>query len=113
MANRVTFLVDGFNLYFSVLQADGALRTSHLRWLDVSELLGSFLYLFGRDAILEDVHFFTAMPLFLHRRDPQSVLAFRTYLQVLNGAGVHLHLANFKRKALSCPHCGSGIERFE
>ena len=39
MANRVTFLVDGFNLYFSVRHAEKALRVFHLRWLDVSELL--------------------------------------------------------------------------
>jgi len=113
MANRVTFLVDGFNLYFSVRHAEAALRVSHLRWLDVLNLLGSFLYLFGRDAVLEDVHFFTAMPLFLHRRDPQNVLAFRTYLQVLETCGIHLHIADFKRKSLTCPHCGRGIERFE
>ena len=30
MANRVTFLVDGFNLYFSVRHAEAALRASHL-----------------------------------------------------------------------------------
>jgi hypothetical protein len=39
MPNRVTFLVDGFNLYFSVRHAETALRASHLRWLDVSGLL--------------------------------------------------------------------------
>lgn len=39
MPNRVTFLVDGFNLYFSVRHAETALRASHLHWLDVSGLL--------------------------------------------------------------------------
>ena len=44
MVNRVAFLVDGFNLYFSVRHAEKALQTSHLRWLNVSRLLSSFLY---------------------------------------------------------------------
>ncbi|MFO8174022.1 MAG: NYN domain-containing protein [Longimicrobiales bacterium] len=113
MANRVTFLVDGFNLHFSVRHAETARKTSHLRWLDVSGLLSSFLSLFGREATLEGVHFFAAIPLFLHRRDPQSVLAFRTYLQVLEASGVHLHIADFKRKSLICPHCGEDIDRYE
>ena len=113
MANRVTFLVDGFNLYFSVRHAEEALRSFHLRWLDVSGLLSSFLYLFGREAILEEVHFFTAIPGFLLETDPAAVHGFRAHLQALAEAGVHLHIADFKRKSLSCPHCGRGIERFE
>jgi uncharacterized LabA/DUF88 family protein len=113
MANRVTFLVDGFNLYFSVRHAEAALRTSPLRWLDVSKLLGSFLYLLGRDAILEEIHFFTAIPGFLLETDPAVVHGFRAYLQALGETGIHLHIADFKRKGLTCPHCGRGIERFE
>jgi uncharacterized LabA/DUF88 family protein len=109
----VTFLVDGFNLYFSVLQAEGALRTSDLRWLDVSELLSSFLYLLGRDAILEDIHLFTAIPSFRQRHDPRGVRAHEKHLEALRGVGIHLHVADFKRKDLTCPHCGRGIERFE
>ena len=34
MANRVTFLVDGFNLYFSVRHAETALRASNLQVAD-------------------------------------------------------------------------------
>jgi hypothetical protein len=55
----------------------------------------------------------TAIPHFLHGRDPGAVSGFRTYLEVLEGSGVRLHLAAFKRKALTCPHCGREIERWE
>ena len=113
MPNRVTFLVDGFNLYFSVRHAETALGTSHLRWLDVSELLGSFLYLFGGDAILEGIHFFTALPFHRHRYDPGVVQRHERHLQALKASGIHLQIADFKRKDLICPHCGRGIERFE
>jgi len=113
MANRVTFLVDGFNLYFSVRHAEAALQTSHLRWLNVSELLSSFLYLFGRDAILEGIHFFTAVPDFLYETDPAAILGFREHLQALRETGVQLHIADFKRKSLTCPHCREKIDRYE
>ncbi len=109
----MTFLVDGFNLHFSVRNAETALGTSHLRWLDVSELLGSFLYLFGRDANLEEIHFFTAIPGFLLETDPAALHGFRAYLQALAETGVHLHVADFKRKSLTCPHCGEEIDRYE
>lgn len=113
MPNRVTFLVDGFNLYFSVRHAEAALRASHLHWLDVSGLLSSFLYLFGRDAILEEIHFFTALPFHRHRYDPGVVQRHERHLQALKASGVRLHIADFKRKSLTCPHCGEEINRYE
>jgi uncharacterized LabA/DUF88 family protein len=113
MAKRVTFLVDGFNLHFSVRQAEAALRNPHLRWLNVSELLTYFLYLFGRDAILEDIHFFSAVPGFLFDSNPGAVLGLRAHLQALRGTGVHLHIADFKRKTRSCPFCGRRNDQFE
>ena len=113
MANRVTFLVDGFNLYFSVRHAEAALQVSPLRWLDVSDLLRSFLYLFGGDAILEDIHLFTAIPSFRQQHDPRGVHAHEKHLEALRETGVHLHIADFKRKSLSCPHCRKEIDRYE
>lgn len=38
---------------------------------------------------------------------------FRTYLEVLKANGVCLHVAESKRKTLTCNHCGREIERFE
>lgn len=94
MPNRVTFLVDGFNLYFSVRRAEAELPVSHLRWVDVLGLLSSYLYLFGREATLEEIHFFTAIPGFLYQADPAAVLGFQVYLRALRESGVHLHLAD-------------------
>lgn len=94
MANRVTFLVDGFNLYFSVRHAEAALRASHLHWLDVSGLLSSFLYLFGRGAILAEIHFFTALPFHRHRYDPGIVHRHERHLQALKTSGVQIHIAD-------------------
>ena len=110
MSNRVTFLVDGFNLHFSVRQAQTALGDNHLRWLDVQGLLRSYLSVFGREAELEEIHFFTAIPDYLHRRDPQAVLRHRTYLRALKGGRLQLHVASFKRKRIICRRCGARFE---
>jgi uncharacterized LabA/DUF88 family protein len=113
VAARVTFLVDGFNLHFSARQAGTNLNKLPLQWLDVRGLLTSYVSLFGRGATIEGIHLFTAIPHFLHGRDPGAVSGFRTYLEVLESTGVHLHRAEFKRKISTCPHCGREIERWE
>jgi uncharacterized LabA/DUF88 family protein len=113
LENRVTLLVDGFNLHFSARQAQAAVGAPHLRWLDVHGLLKSYVSVFGMGARLEGIHFFTAIPAFLHRRAPAVVHGFRTYLLALKATGVHLHVAAFKRKSSTCPHCGKRIERHE
>jgi len=113
VTNRVTFLVDGFNLYFSVLRAEIGEGIHRLRWLDVHGLLRSYLSVFGQGAALEKIHFFTAIPSYRQRYDPGVVHGHETHLQALNGSGVQLHVAGFKRKSLTCRHCGRWIERHE
>jgi len=113
VAKRVTFLVDGFNLYFSVRRAEIAQGIPHLRWLDVTGLLRSYLNVFGREAALEEIHFFTAIPSYRQRYDPGAVHRHEKYLQALKGSGVRLHVADFKRKNLTCPRCGNRFERHE
>jgi hypothetical protein len=68
------------------------------------------VFFFGNVTVAARV---TAIPHFLHGRDPGAVSGFRTYLEVLEASGVRLHVAEFKRKTLTCPHCGREIERWE
>jgi len=113
VAKRVTFLVDGFNLYHSVRQAETARKSPPLRWLDVRGLLGYYLYTFGHAASLEEVHFFTALPTHRQGYDAGAVQRHKKHLKALEASGVHLHVAGFKRKDLTCPHCRTRIERHE
>ena len=110
MLNRVTFLVDGFNLHFSVRRAQTTLGNRSLRWLDVKGLLESYLSVFGREARLEEIHFFTAVPDYLHRVDPHAILRHRNYLKALVSTGLRLHVASFKRKRVTCSRCGADFE---
>jgi hypothetical protein len=60
VTNRVTFLIDGFNLYHSVRRAQIDLKNPHLKWLDIRGLLTSFISVFGKEATLEEIYYFTA-----------------------------------------------------
>src|SRR5882762_6470531 len=60
MANRVCFLVDGFNVYHSVCEALRTRKGASMKWLDMQDLCASYLSSIGNGAILEKVFYFSA-----------------------------------------------------
>jgi len=113
MADRVSFLVDGFNLYHSIRQAMQDSGSSHLRWLDLRSLLNSYLHVFGARAALEEIHYFTAYAHHLSASNPDVVHRHRTFVDALWGTGIRVHVARFKRKDVRCPSCGTWFRRHE
>lgn len=113
MTNRVSFLVDGFNLYHSVRRAMRDTGERHLRWLDLSSLLTSYIHIFGTDADLEEIHYFTAYAHHLTGSKPDVVNRHRTFVDALKSTGVTVHVARFKKKDLRCPNCGAWFKRHE
>jgi hypothetical protein len=67
MPNRVCFLVDGFNVYHSIIEAIKAAPppAASMKWLDFLGFCRSFLPSIGRDAVLEKVFYFSASADFL------------------------------------------------
>ena len=59
--NRVTFLVDGFNVYHSAKDAQADLGGASTLWLDLSSLLRSYISIFGKDAVLTEIYYFSAL----------------------------------------------------
>lgn len=113
MADRVIFLVDGFNLHFSAREAARALGKGHPGWLDLRSLLRSYLSVLDKGANVQAIHYFTAIPFHMHSHDPFAVRQHCAYLGALEGTGVTVHVASFKRKETTCPHCGAAIRRHE
>ncbi len=105
MPTRVTFLVDGFNVYHSIKDAIGRTGIRNLRWLDLRGLCDSYIHHFGRDARLEEVLYFSAYAKHLIERKPDVVNRHRTYIEALESTGVRTHLARFKQKERRCSHC--------
>jgi uncharacterized LabA/DUF88 family protein len=109
---KVMFLVDGFNLYHSILKLKEVTGYS-AKWLDLHRLCKSYLHLFGRDARLEKVYYFSAIPSYLDSHNPEKVQRHRLYIDCLEHTGVKVVLGRFKSKDVYCYRCKSMILKHE
>jgi uncharacterized LabA/DUF88 family protein len=107
---KVIFFVDGFNVYHSIiaLQRDSGSCT---KWLDLSSLCASYLHHFGRDATLEAVLYYTAVPYYLNRQD--KINRHELYISCLESTGVTVKRGRFKEKEVFCQNCRSTILKHE
>lgn len=96
---RVCFLVDGFNLYHSILEAEAQLKSEPLRWLDLHGLCSTLVRsTYGPGATLGVIHYFSALAKHMQLRRPDVVNRHQVYLKMLKGFGVDVHLADFQEK---------------
>ena len=112
IVNRTVFLVDGFNLYHSVLDGERVLGRS-MRWLDISSLCSSYLHALPGESVLQSVIHFSALPHHLEARRPGVVRRQMRYLEALRATGVETRLGQFKRRERTCPQCGRRFVTFE
>lgn len=110
--NRVTFLVDGFNLYHSVVDLKKYARTDG-KWLNIKSLCSSYLSLFGKDAVLEEVYYFSALKNYLQSTRPDSILRHRQYIKCLEDTGTKVILGRFKKKDVFCNKCFQNLIKHE
>lgn len=106
LMNRVAFLIDGFNLYHSVLRL---MRDtgSCTKWLDLYSLCQSYLHLFGKDTDLVSVYYFSALPHHLSSTQPGKIDRHQRFLSCLKDSGVIVELGRFKEKEVFCTKCRS------
>jgi len=104
--NRTIFLVDGFNLYHSLAQAQKDAGGATTKWLDLKSLCSSILPIVGRvsgeRAILELIYYFSAPP--THRSQGKQD-RHTLYMRCLRASGVNVELSRFKSKQVWCPNC--------
>lgn len=111
---RATFLVDGFNLYYSILDAIADSHGSSLKWLDLRSLCQALTREFlGRRATLEHVVYFSAPKSHRLADDPDIVNRHLNYVEALQSRGVQIEMARFKRKDMFCPHCKKNYDQYE
>lgn len=116
MPKKVAFLVDGFNMYYSLRQVE-KLSMQKVRWLDLRKLLADNLQPV-RDALggrveLSTVHYFSAYAYHLTPHDPDVVNRHQAYVAALQSTGVNVVLSKFKQKEISCPNCRHTWKRHE
>ena len=99
---NVAFLIDGFNLYHSIENIENDLGVCY-KWLDLSSLCRSFMYLFGKDYQLFKIYYFTAIA--YHYIDINKVRRHEDYIKCLENNGVEVIRGRFKEKTEYCPLC--------
>ena len=98
--NRVTFLIDGFNLYHSTVDL-GRILGLRVKWLNIYSLCSSFLYLIGRDAVMAEVYYFSAVA--YHLNDPNIIKRHQDYIECLKSTGIIPQMGRFKPREVTCP----------
>ena len=99
---NVVFLVDGFNLYHSIEDVEGAEGHCY-KWLDLHSLCKSFMYLFGQEYVLQKVFYFTAIA--HYTLDKDKIQRHETYIRCLESKGIEVIRGRFKEKKQFCPLC--------
>ena len=96
--NRTTFIIDGFNLYHSIIEASNDSNHIPLKWLDIYSLCKSYLPLISIDAICESVYCFSSLPYHLSKKFPHKIIRHKLYIEALKSTGIKVHLGRFKEK---------------
>jgi hypothetical protein len=113
---RVSFLVDGLNLYHSLREVEKVSK-ARVQWLDLRKLCASYLHAvrgaMGQRVELGKVDYFSAVASHLTVRDSEAAGRQAAYLSALRDSGVNLTLSRFKQKDVTCPRCGNRFQRYE
>jgi uncharacterized LabA/DUF88 family protein len=103
--NRTTFLVDGFNLYHSVVDASNDIGGASTKWLNIRSLCESYLHIFGRDNKFERLYYFSALATHMNQKDPSTVSRHEGFIDCLKSTGAIIELSTFKQKFVWCSNC--------
>jgi hypothetical protein len=111
--NRTTFLIDGFNIYHSVVEASRDLKGASTKWLDIRSLCKSYLHVIGNKASIESIYYFSALAYHLQPTSPFKIKNHKLFIKALQSVGVKTQLGRFKKKTVWCPTCGKNIRCHE
>lgn len=106
---RITFFIDGFNLYHALDYLESGpdhTRYRKYKWLNLYKLAGLFV---GRLDSLEQVLLFTALATW----DPSKVQRHKLFIKANESAGVSVVYGEFKRKDKRCTLCHQRYSTFE
>jgi uncharacterized LabA/DUF88 family protein len=109
---RISFLIDGFNLYHSIKDLE-KIHGIKAKWLNLYSLCQSYLYLFGKDAVLQDIFYFSAYPNHLSISNPDTITRHKDFITCIEDLGVNVILGRFKEKKVYCNNCKTIINKHE
>lgn len=110
--SRLAVLVDGFNIYHSLKDAQLADKGRQTRWLNLRALSEFYLPKFDPKATLGPIHYFSAYAFHRQYKDPTVVARHKSYISCLEATSVVVEMGGFKqRDPIQCknPKCGRVI----
>ena len=111
--NKVTFIVDGFNLYHTLKRAHKPPHNKASRWLDLTTLCSHCLPIIGKETKLSGVYYISALASHLKRTNPGVTVRHQNYIRCLEDSGVTVRLNRFKKKSVWCHNCQTKILKHE
>lgn len=93
---RVVVYVDGFNLYFGMLDAG----FDYCKWLNLKLLVQNLL---KSNQELVEVKYFTSRV----NNNPDKQKRQNTYLEALESVGINIYYGNYQADAIECKRCGN------
>ncbi len=91
---RVVVYVDGFNLYFGMLDAG----FDYCKWLNIKTLVNNLLQ---NNQTLIEIKYFTSRV----SNNPEKQKRQNTYLEALETVGVNIYYGNYQSDKLECKRC--------
>jgi uncharacterized LabA/DUF88 family protein len=91
---RVIVYVDGFNLYFGMLEAG----LDYCKWLDLILLSSNLLQ---SNQVLVEVKYFTSRV----SNNPEKQKRQNTYIEALEAIGVNIFFGNYQSDKIECKRC--------
>lgn len=98
---RVIVYVDGFNLYFGMLDAG----LDYCKWLNLVLLVENLLQL---NQVLVQVKYFTSSV----SNDPDKQKRQTTYIEALESVGVNIYYGNYQSDKIKCKKCNNVWAKF-
>jgi uncharacterized LabA/DUF88 family protein len=111
--NRVSFLIDGFNLYHSLVEASRTLNGASTKWLNIHSLCRSTLHIIGQKAVVETIYYFSALADHRTKHDPGTVRRHLDLIRCLKDTGIKVELGRFKEKMVHCNGCKQITRHYE
>ena len=110
---RVTWFIDGFNLYHSIKAAERDLPDTQLKWLDIPALCESYLYIVGGGAQVGKIHCFSAFAEHLRETYPDKLRKHKAIVRALTARKVKAHLSHFQQKKIWAHDLGQWVKVYE
>ena len=93
---RVIVFVDGFNLYFGMLEAG----FSNSKWLNLELLVKNFI---KPNQVLIAIKYFTSRV----SNNPEKQKRQTIYIEALESVGVEIYYGHYQRETIKCHRCGN------